>query len=282
MKKSTLFSSLIAGTLVLSGLPASVMADNWTANTPSEIAQLNKNGTYTVRQGDTIWAIGMHYNIKPQVIEQMNGINNPYALQIGTILNLHIYDHGKKADLTITNTNGVAVKRKLTNKDKLDKHKAFGQSIKTKDLTTKESKLKKHDLSTNKSQKQSEASSLLQSQNSSQQKTLTASASQQSNVTSSSSQQNVINTPEQAVQAAINKYGTNNGQWRWGYMGTGSYNNLQYRWNANGNVSNNDPNGFFIVRNYELNDPTSGDGGLINTYIVYPNGRIVLDNDGEW
>lgn len=61
-------------------------------------------------------------------------------------------------------------------------------------------------------------------------------------------------------------------------MATGSFNDPQYKWSGSNNVSNNNPNGYFIVRNYEKNDPTSGDGGLINTYIVYPNGNIVLNN----
>lgn len=283
MKKSKVFvNSLILGTLLMSGASTSaIMASSWRAHTPSEIAALNKNGTYTVRSGDTVWAIGMHYNIKPSIIEKVNGINNPYELQIGTVLQLHIYDHGKKAELTVTNTNGVAVKKTLTAKDKLDKDKSFGQSVKSKELTKTEKKSMSQDLSSNKSGKQSEASSLMQAQSSSSQAVVSSSSASQSETSgngTSNAQQAVIQTPQEAIQAAINKYGTNNGQWRWACMATGSFNNPQYKWSGNNNVSNNNPNGYFIVRNYEKNDPTSGDGGLINTYIVYPNGNIVLNN----
>ena len=85
-RNNIILNSVVLGTLLVSGMTTTgVMASDWHANTPSEIAELNKNGTYTVRSGDTVWAIGMHYNIKPSVIEKMNGINNPYELQIGTI-----------------------------------------------------------------------------------------------------------------------------------------------------------------------------------------------------
>lgn len=281
MKKGKFFvNSLILGTLLMSSASTSaIMASSWRANTPSEIAALNKNGTYTVRSGDTVWAIGMRYNIKPSIIEKVNGIDNPYELQIGTVLQLHIYDHGKKAELTVTNTNGVAVKKILTAKDKLDKDKSFGQGVKSKDLTKTEKKSMSKDLSSNKSEKQSEASSLMQAQSNSSQATVSSSSMTQLGTSNASTNAtNVIQTPQEAIQAAINKYGTDNGQWRWACMVTGSFNNPQYKWSGSSNVSNSSSNGYFIVRNYEKNDPTSGDGGLINTYIVYPNGNIVLDN----
>lgn len=122
---------------------------------------------------------------------------------------------------------------------------------------------------------------MMQAQNSSSQATVSSSSMTQSETSNSgapTNTTNVIQTPQEAIQAAINKYGTNNGQWRWACMATGSFNNPQYKWSGSSNVSNSSSNGYFIVRNYEKNDPTSGDGGLINTYVVYPNGNIVLNN----
>lgn len=283
MKKNNIFlSSVLLSTLLISGTAnTGIMASSWHANTPSEIAKLNKNGTYTVRSGDTVWAIGMHYNIKPSIIETMNGINNPYELQIGTVLHLHIYDHGKKAEFTVTNPSGVAVKKILTSKDKLNKNKSFGQSIKSKNLTKSQKKDMQNDLSSKKSQKQSEASSALQSKNSPQQAKESLISNSQSVAVNSSSTTATVQTPEQAIQVAINKYGTNNGKWRWACMATGSFNDPQYKWSGNSNVSNSDSNGYFVVRNYLKSDQNSTDGGLINTYIVYPNGTITPDN-GQW
>lgn len=77
------FSSLALGLMITQphNVAAKTVANvTWVANQPSAIASLNSDGTYTVRSGDTIWAIGIHYNIKPSVIEDVNQINNPYDL----------------------------------------------------------------------------------------------------------------------------------------------------------------------------------------------------------
>ena len=271
--KKIVVSSMVLGTLLVPIISEStVSANTWKANTPSEIAELNKNGTYTVRKGDTVWAIGMHFNIKPDVIESMNSINDPYDLQIGTILQLHIYDHGKKAKFTITNAEGIEVQKTLTNSDKLDKKKNFNNTINSKELTKTETKSinKEKSIKSSKEEHSSNASS----------STITSSMASNNSSTSTSStkKQNVINTPQEAIQAAINKYGTDNGKWRWACMATGDFNDPQYKWSNNQNVNNNDQNGYFIVRNYLKNDPNSTDGGLINTYFVYPNGKIVQGN----
>lgn len=106
-------------------------------------------------------------------------------------------------------------------------------------------------------------------------KTNNTQQNQTTNTNINNQNNNVINTPQQAIQAAINKYGTDNGKWRWSCLVSGSFNNPQCKW-LNGNpVSNNNPDGYFVVRNYLKNDPNSGDGGMINTYRVYPNGNIV-------
>lgn len=130
-------TSVIAGTVLFTTFNnvQKVHADTvWIAKTPNEIGNLNSNGTYTVQEGDTIWAIGMHFNIKPSVIENVNAINNPYDLQIGTILKLHVYDHGKKATFLLQNGN-QKVETKLNNSDKLDQHESFGKAVKQNKIT---------------------------------------------------------------------------------------------------------------------------------------------------
>ena len=137
MKKSKLLGMGVAlGAALCSTalLSSSVNADvyNWVANTPSQIAPLNNNGTYTVRKGDTLWAIGMHYNIKPWSIAQWNNITDPYTLQIGTVLKLNVSDNGNKATLTIQNGN-TTKKIPLTNNDKWDQNKSFGTQLNSND-----------------------------------------------------------------------------------------------------------------------------------------------------
>lgn len=48
--------------------------------------------TYTVKQGDTLWAIGQRTGIEWRKIAQANGIVNPSSLQIGQ--KMHIPDKG--------------------------------------------------------------------------------------------------------------------------------------------------------------------------------------------
>ena len=85
-------------------LTSPVHADscNWIANTPAQIASLNSNGTYAVRKGDTLWAIGMHYNTKPWSIAKWNNITDPYTLQIEIILKLNVSNSGNSDTMTIT------------------------------------------------------------------------------------------------------------------------------------------------------------------------------------
>lgn len=101
----------------------------WIAKTPDQIGALNANGTYTVKEGDTIWAIGVHFNIKPQVIETVNGITDPYKLQIGTVLKLHIDHSNDKATIEATTPEGKSKTVTLTPKDKINPSKKFGEDV---------------------------------------------------------------------------------------------------------------------------------------------------------
>lgn len=255
MKKGIfLRNSLILGSLLVSSMiMPTVMASSWKANTPSEIASLNKNGTYTVRSGDTVWAIGMHYNIKPSTIEEMNGINNPYELQIGTVLNLHIYDHGKKAKFTVTNPQGETTKQTLTNKDKLDKEKSFGQKVEKKDLTKSEKKGMNSELYSNKEQKQSEASSILQSQVSSSADTSQLTNNGQTNLTNATA-------AEEYLKQKLNLNNNND-------IGL-----------VNDSTGTDEKGTYYVitvhVKSYEL----QGGTGSAGTYKVYQNGNIVTQN----
>lgn len=130
MKKSTVITMATVG-LGLGGaalLGGTADASTWVAKTPNEIGSLNENGTYTVQQGDTIWAIGVHFNIKPHIIEEVNGITNPYNLQIGTVLKLHLDKEKDTATIEATTPSGT---RSVTLKpsDKLVPSKKFGEDV---------------------------------------------------------------------------------------------------------------------------------------------------------
>lgn len=50
--------------------------------------QLNADGTYTVRKGDTLFAIAFHYFMDPQELAQWNGITSPYVIYPGQKLRM--------------------------------------------------------------------------------------------------------------------------------------------------------------------------------------------------
>lgn len=43
-------------------------------------------GTYVVSRGDTLWSIARKFNIKPDQLASLNGIDDPSKLKIGTVL----------------------------------------------------------------------------------------------------------------------------------------------------------------------------------------------------
>jgi len=80
---------VIINLLVLSGChrhyrPAPV------AKTPTTIVkrQLNADGSYYVRSGDTLWAIAFSYGLDPMDVAQKNGISSPYTIYPGQKLML--------------------------------------------------------------------------------------------------------------------------------------------------------------------------------------------------
>lgn len=121
----------LVGLSLLSLAPGVVDAATnvWHANSPNEIGTLNQDGTYTVKKGDTIWAIGVHFNIKPNVIEEVNHVNRPNLLQIGTILRLHIDKNNNQAQIEAITPDGSKYTKKLNNNDKIIKHKKFGTNV---------------------------------------------------------------------------------------------------------------------------------------------------------
>ena len=50
--------------------------------------QLNSDGTYYVRKGDTLYAIAFSYGLDPMNVAQMNGISSPYTIYPGQKIKL--------------------------------------------------------------------------------------------------------------------------------------------------------------------------------------------------
>ena len=62
------------------------------AKTPTTIVkrQLNSDGSYYVRKGDTLYAIAFSYGVDPMGVARLNGISSPYTIYPGQKLKLSV------------------------------------------------------------------------------------------------------------------------------------------------------------------------------------------------
>ncbi len=89
--KTAAAAALLSGALF--ALPSVANADSWKANTPSEVAANIANTTtpYTIRSGDTLWAISealktKNLDVSPEQLAKMNGIDNADLIYTGNTL----------------------------------------------------------------------------------------------------------------------------------------------------------------------------------------------------
>lgn len=125
-KKNWIIKGMLFSTLLLSGLAiqTSVYADNWTANTPESIQIEDGATSYTLKEGDTLWAISQVTNIKVETLAEINNIDlssgEQYTLEIGRVI------HFDGNHVTVKDSNGNVVADKvLDDTDKVDTSKTF-------------------------------------------------------------------------------------------------------------------------------------------------------------
>ncbi|MHC5268850.1 LysM peptidoglycan-binding domain-containing protein [Enterococcus sp. LJL98] len=101
----------------------------WTANTPESIVIKQGDTSYTMKRGDTLWAIGMKININVKTLAEVNNIDlasgQQYSLQIGTVIK---WDNGK-LEVTDTNGNKVGEGLELNDSNKIVKDKPIGEDV---------------------------------------------------------------------------------------------------------------------------------------------------------
>lgn len=71
---------------------------------------LNTDGTYSVRSGDTLYAIAFHYGMDPQAIASWNGIASPYVIRTGQKLRMMAPPPGSQPARPSTAVTVVAAK----------------------------------------------------------------------------------------------------------------------------------------------------------------------------
>ncbi|MGA9572899.1 MAG: peptidoglycan DD-metalloendopeptidase family protein [Lysobacterales bacterium] len=81
---------LILGLLLLSGCHRHYRPVQTSDNSPATIVkrQLNDDGTYYVRSGDTLYAIAFSYGLDVMEVAKLNGISSPYTIYPGQKIQL--------------------------------------------------------------------------------------------------------------------------------------------------------------------------------------------------
>ncbi|WP_322900025.1 LysM peptidoglycan-binding domain-containing protein [Enterococcus faecalis] len=126
----TLIKGLVFSSVALGGLLAgnTAHAAEWKANTPAEIQIVDGQTQYTMKWGDTLWAIGQKVNINHVKLAEINGINlnagEQYRLPVGRVISFN----GNVA--TVKEADGKVVSQAvIQDKDKVDTSKPAGQPV---------------------------------------------------------------------------------------------------------------------------------------------------------
>ena len=119
---SLLGAALVCGSALMTANNAS--ASTWHANSPESIQIVKGQKVYTVKYGDTLWAISVKTNIKISTLAKASGITNPDFIQVGQKIIL------SGNNLTVEDSNGNVVgQAKLKNSDKVVKGQSFGTPV---------------------------------------------------------------------------------------------------------------------------------------------------------
>lgn len=102
-------------------------AEEWKANTPDSIQVDNGQKEYTMRRGDTLWAIGQKVNIKDEKLAEINEIDlkkgQQYKLPTGRVLSF-----GKNI-ITVKDSDGSIYSQSIIqDEDKINVEKEIGET----------------------------------------------------------------------------------------------------------------------------------------------------------
>ncbi|MCB5955292.1 MULTISPECIES: LysM peptidoglycan-binding domain-containing protein [unclassified Enterococcus] len=120
---------LLTGCLFILGMLAgsTVLAKEWSPNSPDTIQIVDGQKEYTMKWGDTLWAIGQKVNIKHEKLAEVNGIDlksgEQYTLPIGRVLMF------SKGVVTVKDADGSIYSQSVINeKDKINQEKEIGEA----------------------------------------------------------------------------------------------------------------------------------------------------------
>lgn len=104
--KITLTTVCISG-IILGFSSTTSLANSWIANNPESILIDQGATSYTMKSGDTLWAIAVKTNVNVNTLASVNNINltsgEQFVLQVGTVINF------SESEIKATNSNGQAI-----------------------------------------------------------------------------------------------------------------------------------------------------------------------------
>lgn len=128
--KKELSVLLLAGGLLLGGTTAgsTAFANEWRPNSPDSIQIVNGQKEYTMKWGDTLWAIGQKVNIKHEKLAEINGINlksgEQYTLPVGRVL---VFGDNV---VSVKEADGSVYSQSIIDeKDRIDQSKDAGEAV---------------------------------------------------------------------------------------------------------------------------------------------------------
>ena len=121
----------IVGATVLGGLlftSQPTEATAWVANSPESLSIRSGQTSYTLKLGDTLWAISQRTNLTIQTLADVNNINLSLGEQYNLPIGRTIYFDGNK--VTVKEANGSFVKEVImTDDNKVDTSKDIGEPV---------------------------------------------------------------------------------------------------------------------------------------------------------
>lgn len=133
--KKIILSVGFASTVLFSGLFLGdiVHADEWKANSVEQINIVEGQKEYTIKRGDTLWAISQKTNIGIQKLASLNSIKNINLIYTGNKL---VFDGNV---VTVKDASGEVKKSvSVTNEEKIDSSKKIGMDVSTSITSTQE------------------------------------------------------------------------------------------------------------------------------------------------
>lgn len=112
---------------LMSATPA--FASEWSANAPESISIEQGATSYTMKSGDTLWAIGMKINVNVNTLASVNNIDlssgQQYSLPVGTVI------HFSESEIKAVNSNGQAINNgvKVNDSNKIVVNKPIGTDV---------------------------------------------------------------------------------------------------------------------------------------------------------